>query len=60
MRCVFSDTYAIFIFCFLYTCRSQCCRHSFELPELVEAIKMSTHNICFYKEVDKITLAVIF
>ena len=25
----------------------------------VEAIQMSTHNICFYKEVDKSTLAVI-
>ena len=25
----------------------------FELPQLVEAIQMSSHNICFYKEVDK-------
>ena len=35
-----------------------CCGYSVELPRLVEAIQMSTHNICFYK-VDKNTLAVI-
>ena len=29
-----------------------CCRYSFELPQLVEAVQMSSHNICFYKEVD--------
>ena len=36
-----------------------CCGHSFELPQLVEAIQMSSHKICFYKEVDKSTLTVI-
>ena len=35
------------------------CGNSFELPRLVEAIQMSSHNICFYKEVDKSTLTVI-
>ena len=39
--------------------KSICCWYSFELPQLVEAIQMSTNNICFYKEVDKSTLAVI-
>ena len=36
---------------FLY--ESICCRYSFELHRQVDAIQMSTHNICFYKEVDK-------
>ena len=27
---------------------------SFELRRLVEAIQMSSHNICFYTEVDKV------
>ena len=31
----------------------------FELPLLVQAIQMSTNNICFCKEVDKSILAVI-
>ena len=32
--------------------------YSFELPQLVKAIQMSTNNnICFYKDVDKSTLA---
>ena len=34
---------------FLY--KSICCEYSFEL--LVDAIQMSTHNICLYKEVKK-------
>ena len=25
------------------------CGYSYELPQLVEAIQMSTHNICYYK-----------
>ena len=41
---------------FLY--KSISCWYSFELPRLVEAIQMSTNNICFYKEVEKNTLAV--
>ena len=42
---------------FLY--KSICCLYSFELPQLVEAIQMSTNNICFYKDIDKSILAVI-
>ena len=30
------------------------CGYSFELPQQVEAIQMSTNNICFYKENQKI------
>ena len=56
MRGIFNDTYAIF-YDFLY--KSICCWYLFELPLLVKAIQMSTNNICFYKEVDKSTLAVI-
>ena len=52
MRLVFNDAYVIFFSDFLY--KSICCGYSFELPQLVEAIQMSTHNICFYKEVDKV------
>ena len=29
------------------------CGYSFELHRQVDAIQMSTHNICLYKEVDK-------
>ena len=36
---------------FLY--KSICCGYSFELQWQVDAIQMSTHNICFYKVVDK-------
>ena len=48
------NVYAILFSDFLY--KSICCGYSFELPRLVEAIQMSTHNICFYKEEDKSTL----
>ena len=58
MRSVFNDAYAILFSVFFY--RSICYGYSFELPQLVKAIQMSTHNICFYKEVDKSTLVVIF
>ena len=30
-----------------------CCVYSFELHQQVDAIQMSTHNICLYKEVQK-------
>ena len=30
-----------------------CCWYSFELPQQVEAIQMSTNNIWFYKETNK-------
>ena len=33
--------------------KSKCCGYSFELHLQVSAIQMGTHNICFYKEVDK-------
>ena len=36
---------------FLY--KSICCGYSFEFHGQVDAIQMSTHNICLYKEVDK-------
>ena len=36
---------------FLY--KGICCGYSFELHRQVDAIQMSTHNICLYKEVDK-------
>ena len=35
---------------FLY--KGICCEYPFELHRLVDAIQMSTHNICLYKEVD--------
>ena len=60
MMSVFNDAYAISFSDFLdknICCNS--CWYSFELPGLVEAIQTSTHNICFYKEVGKSTLAVI-
>ena len=50
MMSVFNDAYAISFSDFLD--KSICCWYSFELPQLVEAIQTSTHNICFYKEVD--------
>ena len=49
--------YVFFFSDFLY--KSICCGYSFELHPQVDAIQMGTHNICFYKEVDKKTLAVI-
>ena len=42
---------AIFFSDFLY--KGICCGYSFELHRLVDAIQMSTHNICLYKEVKK-------
>ena len=39
---------------FIY--KSICFGYSFELPQLVEAIQVSMHNICIYKEVDKSTV----
>ena len=57
MRSAFNDAYAILFSDFLY--KSICCGYSFELPRLVEAIQRSTHNICFYTEVDKSKLVVI-
>ena len=42
------DANAIFFSDFLYKIR--CYRYSFESPRHVEAIQMSTNNICFCKE----------
>ena len=36
---------------FLY--KGICCGYSFELHRQVDAIQISTHNICLYKDVDK-------
>ena len=36
---------------FLY--KGICCWYSFELHRQVDAIQMSTHNICLYKDVKK-------
>ena len=40
--------------------KSICCGYSSELPRQVEAIQMSTHNICYYKEVGIITWTAIW
>ena len=56
MRSILNDAFAILFSNFpIRTCYG----YSFELPRLVKAIQMSSHNICFYKEVDKSTLTVI-
>ena len=57
MRKVLDDCFAVLLSDFLY--KNICCGYSFELPHLVEAIQMSSHNICFYKEVDKSSKTVI-
>ena len=56
MRSVLNDAFAILFSDCPY--KNICCGHSFELPRLVEAIQMSSHNICFYKELYKSTLTV--
>ena len=47
---LFDDDYVI-VSDFLY--KGICCGHSFELHRQVDAIQMSTHNICLFKKVDK-------
>ena len=49
MRGIFDDAYTIFFSDLFFKCI--CCGCSFEMPQLAEAIQMSTNNICFYKEV---------
>ena len=39
---------SVYFYLLLY--KNICCGYSFELPQQVEAIQMSTHNICFYKK----------
>ena len=52
-----SNNFGVFKFQLLYfyllLYKSICCWYSFELPQLVEAIQMSTNNIGFYKENQK-------
>ena len=43
---------AVYFFCLLLY-KGICCGYSFELHRLVDAIQMSTHNICLYKENQK-------
>ena len=33
-----------------------CCGYSLEVPRLIEALLMSTHNICFHGEIRKISI----
>ena len=49
MRSIFNDAYSILFSVFFIEACVQ-----------VKAIQMSIHNICFYKEVDKSTLVVVF
>ena len=46
---LFDDVYVILFFIY----KSICCGYSSELHQQVDAIQMGTHNICPYKEVDK-------
>ena len=57
MSSVLNDAFAILFSDFLY--ENIYCGYSFELSRLVKAIQMSSHNIYFYKEVDKSTQTVI-
>ena len=43
MKSIFNDAYVILFSDFLY--KNICCGYSFELPQQVEAIQMSTHNM---------------
>ena len=44
----------VFLFVFFYFLyKGICCGYSFELHRQVDAIQMSIHNICLYKEVKK-------
>ena len=57
--CCFFFVVVVVFFClffsnFLY--KSICCWYSFELHRQVDAIQMGSHNICLYKEVDKVYL----
>ena len=46
----------LFLFLFLFSdflYKGICCGYSFELHRQIDAIQMSIHNICLYKEVKK-------
>ena len=53
-----SSTLVVFtlqsVYFYLLLYKNVCCGYSFDLPQQVQAIQMSTHNICFYKENQKI------
>ena len=49
---LFDDDYAIF-FSSVFLYKGICCGYSFELHRQVDAIQISTHNICLYKDLDK-------
>ena len=56
--CFFFFFFVFFLFFFVvffsdYLHESICYGYSFELHRQADAIQMGTHNICFYKEVDK-------
>ena len=51
MAYLFDDDYAIFFPDFLH--KGIFCGYSFELHRQVDAVQISTHSICLYKEVDK-------
>ena len=60
MKNVFNDAYERMRYYFLiFLYKSISSWYLFELPQLVEAIQTSTHNIQVYKEVDKSTLVLI-
>ena len=50
-KALFDDVYVIFFLIFFI--KNICCRYTFELHQQVDAVQISTHNICLYKEVDK-------
>ena len=43
MKSEFNDAFAVLFYDFLY--KNVCCGYSFELPQLVEAIQRSSHNM---------------
>ena len=49
---VFRLSHPVYFYILLY--KNICCGYSFELPRQVKAIQTSTHNICFYKDYQKI------
>ena len=53
-QCTFYLTVFMYVILFIYFFyKGICCGFSFELHGLVDAIQMSTHNICLYKENQK-------
>ena len=44
----------VYMYFYLLLIKNICCGYSFELPQQIKTIQTSTHNICFYKENQKI------